>query len=101
MEFGESFIDTAVRKVLEETGVEVAGIRTRGVTNDIFRDHELHAVTIFVETAYVHGEPRVMESDKCPDVQWIEMGMVRELKLFEPLRRWIEADGFIPGFGVL
>lgn len=101
MEFGESFFDTAVREVLEETGVRVDGHKARGVTNDVFQDHGLHAVTIFVETLYIGGEPQVMEPDKCPEVRWVDMRTVRSLPLFDPLVRWIKADGFVTGFGVL
>lgn len=101
MEFGESFFDTAVREVKEETGVDVQGSRVRGVTNDIFSDHGIHAITVFVETNYIGGEPTVMEPDKCPLVEWVDLRNVRHLPLFDPLKRWIEADGFITGFGLL
>lgn len=101
MEFGESFFDTAEREVLEETGVQVEPYKVRGVTNDVFPENDVHCVTIFVETLYKGGEPRVMEPDKCPEVKWVDLRTVRSYPLFEPLKRWIAADGFVTGFGVL
>lgn len=101
MEYGESFFDTAAREVKEETSVDVEPVRVRHVTNDIFEDHGLHAVTIFVEARYASGEPTITEPDKCLSVCWMPLRQLHELTLFDPLRRWVIEDGFVPGFGQL
>lgn len=62
LEHGETFAQTAVREVLEETGLEVGNVKFLTATNDIFgeQDGAKHYVTVFV-TAVIVGVEKVAE----------------------------------------
>ncbi|KAI1872101.1 uncharacterized protein JN550_004304 [Neoarthrinium moseri] len=72
LEFGESHFACAERETLEETGLEVKGVKIVAVTNDVFEDLGKHYITIFVECARRDAtqEPRVIEVDKCEEWRW-------------------------------
>jgi 8-oxo-dGTP diphosphatase len=70
LEFGESWEEGAKREVLEETGVTVANVRFLAATNDLFSDEGKHYVTIWVESDWVSGEPRLTEPDKWVNQAW-------------------------------
>ena len=73
LEFGESFLDTAIREVEEESGLKVKNPRFLCITNDIFKNENKHYITIFVAVDYVSGEARIMEKEKCTDIGWFEL----------------------------
>lgn len=58
-EYGESFADTAIREVLEETGLEVGNVKFLTATNDVFGEGK-HYITIFV-TCVIVGEQKVAQ----------------------------------------
>lgn len=69
-EFGETFEDTAVREVLEETGVQIQNVRFAAITNDMFKADDRHYVTIWMMSEYVSGEAEIREPDKFVDQAW-------------------------------
>jgi 8-oxo-dGTP diphosphatase len=71
LEFGESFAETAEREVLEETGVKIKNIRFGAVTNDILPSDDKHYVSIWLVSDYASGEPRIIEPDKCDELEWV------------------------------
>ncbi|MDQ3065199.1 MAG: NUDIX domain-containing protein [bacterium] len=70
LDFGESFKDTAVREVKEETGLDIKSIRFGAVTNDYFRDENMHYVTVWMVSHWAHGEEYIAEPDKCSAQAW-------------------------------
>ncbi|KAF1843398.1 uncharacterized protein K460DRAFT_315685 [Cucurbitaria berberidis CBS 394.84] len=76
LEHGETFAETAVREVREETGLEVGHVRFLTATNDVFEEEEglrKHYVTVFV-TCSIVGEDKVsksMEPHKCAAWEWV------------------------------
>lgn len=76
MEYGESFEQTAIREVLEETGLVINNVRFGAVTNDIFKDESKHYVTIWVLSDWVSGEPTLNEPDKFIDQKWIDIDAI-------------------------
>jgi 8-oxo-dGTP diphosphatase len=81
-EFGEMPEQTAVREVLEETGVSVRAVRRLSYLNHYLPADEKHYVTLFIECEHVDGEPVVTEPDRCPEVGWVHPKKLRELELF-------------------
>lgn len=73
MEFGESWEETAIREVLEETGLNIANPRFLGITNDIFAKENKHYITIAVATDYIDGEPEILEPNKCSSWYWVDI----------------------------
>lgn len=90
LEFGESFEDTAVREVAEETGVQIAGVRFAAVTNDVFTDEDRHYVTVWMLSDHVSGEPRILEPDKCTALAWHGLDDLPE-PLFLPWRQLLRS----------
>jgi len=86
MEFGESFEQTAMREVMEETGMVIKNVRFAAVTNDFFESDNKHYVTIWVMSDWNANEPHITEPDKFIDQEWIDVDGIPE-PLFLP---WYE-----------
>jgi 8-oxo-dGTP diphosphatase len=85
LDFGESFEDCAKREVLEEVGIEISTPQYLNVTNDLFPDHDLHFITIFMKSNYISGEVRNLEPDKCSEVKWSTLDEVCKEPIFTPI----------------
>lgn len=70
LEFGESFEQTAIREVQEETGLSIENVRFGAVTNDHFESENKHYVTIWVLSDWKAGELQMMEPDKSTAAAW-------------------------------
>jgi 8-oxo-dGTP diphosphatase len=55
LDFGESPEDCAIREVKEETGVEVAEVEFRAVTNDFFAAEGKHYLTLWFQAKHKAG----------------------------------------------
>jgi 8-oxo-dGTP diphosphatase len=66
---GESMVAGAKRELLEETGLTVDDLEFINITNDVRRtdDHWIHLVFL---AKGIHGQPKVMETDKCESWEW-------------------------------
>lgn len=91
LEFGESFEDCARREAKEETGLEVDDPHLAGTTNDIFPLENKHYVTLEMCTKSHHGEPKIMEPEKCDDMRWFPLNELPK-RLFIPVRNFLESD---------
>ncbi len=74
LEFGESFEETALREVLEETGLRIKNIRFGAVTNDYFKRENKHYVTIWMLSDWESGDEQLNEPDKFVEMQWRDFG---------------------------
>lgn len=72
LEFGETWEETAIREVKEETGLEIKNIRFGAVTNDYFSIENKHYVTIWMLSDWSGGEPTVLEPDKYIEQDWFD-----------------------------
>lgn len=70
LEFGESFEDTAIREVMEETGLKIKNVRFGAVTNDVFVSEDKHYVTIWVLSDWESGTEEITEPDKFVSMEW-------------------------------
>jgi 8-oxo-dGTP diphosphatase len=84
LEVGETVTKCAVREVREETGIEIAGMKHAGFTDELFSTADRQYVTIFVSAAYVSGEARVLEPEKCQCWQWFHCDEL-PAPLFKPI----------------
>lgn len=91
LEFGESFIETAEREVLEETGLIIKNIRFGAVTNDYFEKENKHYVTIWMLSDYVAGEASLMEPDKYVEQGWFDFSHLPE-PLFLPWKQILKSE---------
>jgi len=72
-ELNESFEDTAVREVFEETGIKLNkhNLKYIAMTDDIFPDS--HFQTTHYRVDNVSAVPRVVEPNKCAEWRWFDL----------------------------
>ena len=80
LESGESFEDTAIREVKEETGLEIANLVVLCVTNNLqtYEAEGLHVISICLLAMEFSGNLAVMEPDKCSGWQWCDPSKLPE-----------------------
>lgn len=91
LEFGESWVECAVRETMEETGLTIKNIRFGTVSNDIFASEEKHYITIFMLADYDSGELAVMEPDKCEKWEWFDWDDLPQ-PLFIPIQNLVKQN---------
>ncbi|MDB5176934.1 MAG: hypothetical protein JWN75_602 [Candidatus Saccharibacteria bacterium] len=87
LEYQESFEDASAREVMEETGLVIKNIRFAALTNNVFRNEEVHSLTVWMMADWGTGEPTINEPDKFIDQKWVDFASLpRPLFLpWEPL----------------
>lgn len=83
LEFGESWEECAKREVMEECGLTITNVRFLAATNDLFPEHDKHYATIWVDSDWRSGQPKVTEPDKWVEHRW-ETFQTLPQPLFEP-----------------
>ncbi len=93
LDFGETFEQTALREVREETGLEIADPKFYLLTNDIFEAENEHSVTIWMEAKYVTGEPRVNAPEEESNIGWFQWNDLPE-PLFLSMQHMLEGQTY-------
>lgn len=93
LEYGESFEERAVKEVKEETDVNIADVKFRVVTNDVFEAEQKHYVTIWMEAKYVSGEPKVSAPYEESEVGWFTWDALPQ-PLFLPLKHLLTDETY-------
>lgn len=70
VEFNEEPRDAAVRELFEETGIHVKELQFLSYSNDVMDKENLHYVTLLYYTDNFGGEPKIMEPNKCSEMDW-------------------------------
>lgn len=84
LDHGETPEQCAMREVREETGVVIADVHFRGITNDIFPDSGKHYITIWMQGTFVTGEPALTSPREARAVGWFAWDALPQ-PLFLPL----------------
>jgi len=73
MEFGESFENTAIREIKEETdlNIKITNKNPVATTNEII-SKDKHHITLFLEAVSISGELKIIEPDKFIKFEWFE-----------------------------
>lgn len=98
IDHGETPYQTAVREVLEETGLHVQPYSLNPQLGWVMcpsQVHDISIITLFIKCLYQGGEPVETEPDKCAEPQWVDLATLRngERKLFAPLQAWLDQKG--------
>jgi len=91
LEFGESFAETAVREVFEETSLHITNIRFGAVTNDYFKKEGKHYVTVWMLSDYESGEATICEPDKYIEQDWFDFETL-PTPLFLPWEQLLKSE---------
>ena len=89
LEYMESFEECAKREVMEETGIEIEGIRFLRLFN-LKAYAPKHYVDIGLMAFWKSGEPKIMEPEKCEGWGWYDMDHLPS-PLFGTIEIYIEA----------
>lgn len=104
VEFGEHFYDTAVREVMEETGMKVVNPRFGAATNTFHPDaSDTQYISIWVLTDWSDGEPQILEPEKCDELRWVGFESIPrplfgmwdeffESEFYKPVKRAVEGS---------
>lgn len=93
LEFGESPETCAIREVQEETGVEIANVKFRAITNDVFEAEGKHTITIWMEGRYIAGTPQVSAAYEMSEVGWYAWDALPR-PLFLPFQHLLAGQGY-------
>ncbi len=91
LEFAETVFQCALREVSEETGLVIQNLRTGPYTNDYFRSEGKHYITLYVIADWKHGEPEVLEPEKCEAWHWFKWSELTH-PLFLPIQNLLKQD---------
>lgn len=94
LDFGETPEETAVREILEETGLPITNVRFGAYTNDFLPEDGLHFVTLWMLADWQAGEPAVTEPDKFVDMQWVDFTSL-PAPLFQPFWEHLFVSPFL------
>ena len=93
LDFGETFEQTAMREVQEETGIEIADPKFRVLTNDFFEAENEHSVTVWTEAKYVSGEPHLKAPEEESEIGWFQWNDLPE-PLFLSMRHMLDGQTY-------
>jgi len=71
LEMFEKLESACTRETFEETGLKIKNLKFIGVTNDIYKNINVHYVTIYYRADYLSGTPTVKEPTKCHSMDWV------------------------------
>lgn len=95
LDFGETPEACARREAFEETGVTVADLRFRGVTNDYFAAEARHYITLWFEGRRAAGEGAVNAPEEMSEVGWFPWDALPS-PLFLPLANLLDGQSYPP-----
>jgi len=83
LEFGETPVQATVREVLEETGLHVSVSMLLGYETKTLGNLHVVGFTFLCLSLDADEQPRIMEPDKCVDMQWLLVDDAKKLPLTE------------------
>ncbi len=75
---GESFVDSVIREVKEETGLDIADVKLCGMSQWTARDGAYRYIVLFYKTDTFSGELRSSEEG---EVFWVELSELKNMEL--------------------
>lgn len=86
--------ECAIREVFEETGLKIKNLKPSIYTNDVFKDSNMHYITLFFIADHDVGEVELKEPHACEKWEWFEWHNLPD-PLFTPIKSYL-SQGFSP-----
>lgn len=103
LELGESWVDCALREVLEETNLTLRDVKFLHATNDpcIGGDMNKHYITLFMTGVISENSDalKTMEPNKCEGWEWVswdDLVKMDHSRLFDPMIHFLEEFKSLP-----
>ncbi len=90
LEYGETFVDCAVRELKEETGLEIEVERFIFLSEAIAPDRSRHIVNIYVKAKIVGGKLQLGNEPVLAGVDFIPLELIEDVTLFPPIGKIIK-----------
>ena len=90
LDFGETPEVCAIREAREETGLIIADVAFRGITNDLFPEDRKHYITIWMEALAADGEPTLAAPEESDAIDWFPIDRL-------PKPRFVSLDNLLSG----
>lgn len=74
LDLGETFENTAIREIKEETNLDLKNPKVIAINNDLatYKESGKHFVSVIMLVTEFSGEPKVMEPNKCEEWLWVD-----------------------------
>ncbi|MDP3964796.1 MAG: NUDIX domain-containing protein [bacterium] len=74
MEIGETFEQSAIREIKEETDLDIHHPKVISLTNNLetYRSEGIHHVSIYLLVKDFSGRLKIMEPEKCAEWLWVD-----------------------------
>lgn len=90
LEYGETLQQALLREVKEELDIDIAIDELLQVCDHLLPDEHQHWVSPTFLCHIVHGEPRIMEPEKCSQIGWFAIDEAVKLPLSVVTKKDIE-----------
>ncbi|HUC90176.1 MAG TPA: NUDIX domain-containing protein [Patescibacteria group bacterium] len=73
---GESAVSALMREAKEEADLDVApeDLHLVHTMHRLAQEADYERIDLYFEATKWHGQPKIMETDKCDDLQWFDLG---------------------------
>ncbi len=89
LEYGETFIDCAVRELKEETGLVIEAEKFIFLSEAIAPDRSRHIVNIYLKAKVIGGKLQLGDEPVLAGVDFLPLAELEQITLFPPISRVI------------
>lgn len=85
LEYGETFIDCAVREMKEETGLEIEAEKFIFLSEAIAPDRSRHIINVYLKARVVGGKLQLGDEPVLAGVDYLPLAQLEQITLFPPI----------------
>ncbi|MCG2783739.1 MAG: NUDIX domain-containing protein [Anaerolineae bacterium] len=93
LDFGETPEECAIREAREETGLDIANIAFKAITNDVFETENKHYISIWMEGEYQSGEAVLAAPYESSEIGWFDWDKLPQ-PLFLPFQNLLNGNRY-------
>lgn len=81
VEFGDTLVDTIVREMQEEFGIDIEAVELLGVNDHLIPEEKQHWVSPAYISKIKNGVPNIKEPNKIDEIGWFKLSEIESLPL--------------------